>query len=153
MHPIIKEAIRYNNTISFLYYYSKGESERLIEPYFIVFKWSAWYVFGYCIQRQDFRLFKLNRLWELSCTNQKFEQRIIPQEKADLDRCFLDEFQVTILFDESVKYRLIDEYGVGCYLLQITVSFYFSWVLQTKNILLVGFWDLAIKRRCYHRKN
>ena len=30
-----------------------------------MFQWSAWYVFGYCMEREDFRLFKLNRLWNL----------------------------------------------------------------------------------------
>lgn len=47
----------------FDYYSEKGLSNRTIEPYFITFKWSSWYVFGYCRDRNSFRLFKLNRLW------------------------------------------------------------------------------------------
>jgi predicted DNA-binding transcriptional regulator YafY len=112
---LIRQAIRSCSLIKFLYYNSKGDSERVIEPYFLTFRWSAWYVFGYCLDREDFRLFKLNRLWELKCTGQSFIPRSIPEEKADMDNYFQDEIQVTLLFDESVKYRLIDEYGINCY--------------------------------------
>lgn len=112
---LIKEAIRNNTVISFRYYSSKGDAVRSIEPYYLTFRWSAWYIFGFCRQRKDFRLFKLNRLWELIDTIQKFDLRSIPEDKKDLDTYFSDDIKVTLLFDESVKYRLIDEYGTECY--------------------------------------
>ena len=58
----IRRAILGRQRIAFRYFYEKGESARAIEPYRLVFQWSAWYVFGYCMEREDFRLFKLNRL-------------------------------------------------------------------------------------------
>ncbi len=41
--------------ISFSYIYEKWESLRTIEPYQLIFKWSSWYVWGYCLKRQAFR--------------------------------------------------------------------------------------------------
>ena len=61
----IKRAMKESKCISFHYCYNKGEADKLIEPYLIVFKWSDWYVFGFCRQRQDFRMYKLRRLWAL----------------------------------------------------------------------------------------
>jgi predicted DNA-binding transcriptional regulator YafY len=138
---LIKNAIRENKRISFRYYSSKGDSLREIEPYYLTFQWSAWYVFGYCIERNDFRLFKLNRLWELTVTGKDFTPREIPEERKDLDNYFSDNIQITALFDESVKYRLIDEYGVesftvteeGKLLLRTSFTnkdFLVSWILS-----------------------
>ena len=61
----IKQAMKESKCITFHYCYNKGEADKLIEPYLIVFKWSDWYVFGFCKERQDFRMYKLRRLWDL----------------------------------------------------------------------------------------
>jgi predicted DNA-binding transcriptional regulator YafY len=62
---LIKSAIKEKKLVSFDYYSEKGLSDRTIEPYFIIFKWASWYVFGYCRKSSGFRLFKLNRLWRM----------------------------------------------------------------------------------------
>lgn len=115
---VIKEAILNNSLISFRYYSNKGDGVRTVEPYYLAFQWAGWYVFGYCIHRQDFRLFKLNRLWELRDTGTGFLPREIGEEQKDFNKYFRDELQVTLLFDPSVKYRIIDEYGVECFTVQ-----------------------------------
>ncbi len=43
----IKLAIRETQCITFHYCYNKSETDKLIEPYLIVFKWSDWYIFGF----------------------------------------------------------------------------------------------------------
>jgi predicted DNA-binding transcriptional regulator YafY len=58
----IKRAILGRRLIEFDYYYEKGESHRRIEPYIVIFQWTSWYVFGFCLDQQDWRLFKLLRL-------------------------------------------------------------------------------------------
>lgn len=143
---LIKAAIINNTRISFRYYSSKGDSIRTVEPYYLTFRWSAWYLFGYCREREDFRLFKLNRLWELMDTAQAFELRSIPEEKKDLDTYFSDDIQVTLLFDESVKYRLIDEYGVDCYTVTESGKLLLSLGFTNKEFLMgwiMGFGDKA----------
>ena len=62
---LIQRAIEEHHTIRFTYFSPKEESIRTVEPYYLVFHWSAWYVWGWCLVREDFRLFKLNRMTEL----------------------------------------------------------------------------------------
>nr|WP_279380763.1 WYL domain-containing protein [Mobilitalea sibirica] len=143
---MIKEAIHNNTIITFLYYSNKGDTKRIVEPYYLTFRWSAWYLFGYCLDRNDFRLFKLNRLWELSDTGTKYIVRNIPEDKKNLNECFTDELQVEILFDERVKYRLIDEYGVNCYTLTDSGKLLFQRSFTNKDFLVswvLGFGDMA----------
>ncbi len=76
----IKSAILERHIVSFQYFYKKGESIRHIEPYRLVFKWSSWYVFGYCLDREDFRLFKLNRLMGLRILDDTYMLRTLPKD-------------------------------------------------------------------------
>ena len=98
-----------------LHYYEKGEIHRCIEPYFIAFQWTAWYVFGFCLERQDWRLFKLARMWELKQCDESFTPREIPLEKRDFNAQFTDQLRLTALFDPSTKYQLIETYGLHCF--------------------------------------
>ena len=112
---IIKKAVREQRLIEFDYYYEKGITRRRIEPAFVIFQWTAWYVFGYCTLRKDFRIFKLQRLWDLRLCDEHFIQREIPPEKRDFDSQLPDSKKLVALFDPSVRYRLIEEYGLHCY--------------------------------------
>jgi len=108
---LIQTAIKAQEKIAFHYYYPKGEEDKVIEPYATVFQWSDWYVFGYCEARQDFRLYKLRRLWELQSTHEKFIPREVPEEKKRFGSHMTDDYFVTAIYDPSVKYRLVEEYG------------------------------------------
>lgn len=112
---IIKNAITNSRLIRFTYYSKKGEDIRIIEPYIITFKWTSWYVFGYCTQKEDFRMFKLNRLWDLEVIDEPFDKRTIPETRTDFDTHFTDENKFQVLFDSSVKYQLVEEYGKDCF--------------------------------------
>lgn len=111
----IKQAAIEKQIIAFDYYYEKGESRRQIEPYMVVFQWSSWYVFGFCLERMDWRMFKLNRLWNLTLSGIPFELREIPPEKRDFNNHFSEDIKLVALFDKSVKYQLIEAYGLDCY--------------------------------------
>jgi len=114
----ISLAISENRCVAFRYCYSKGEADKLIEPYLIVFKWSDWYVFGFCRERQDFRMYKLRRLWNLQITDEEYAIRNIPEEKRQFGSYLTDDYIVPAVYDPSVKYRLIEEYGHGCFIEQ-----------------------------------
>lgn len=124
----IKKAILVKRQISFQYYTNRGEKKRKIEPYRLIFQWSSWYVFGYCLERGAFRLFKLNRLWELSVLAEEFTIRDVPTEELNFGK-FLEEknLHLKALFSESEKSRLIDEYGVGCYSTSKNGELLFEW--------------------------
>ncbi len=112
---LLKRAIGQKRIVGFHYYYNKGEADKLIEPYLIVFKWSNWYVFGFCTEQQDFRMYKLNRIWNLHITEAGFILRQIPEQCTDFDSRIPDDYMITAVFDSSEKYRLIEEYGLECY--------------------------------------
>ena len=114
---LIKRAVFESRVIEFDYYYEKGESHRRIEPYFVIFQVSSWYVFGFCLERQDWRMFKLLRLWNLRFCDEPFTPREIPLERQDFGAWFAGdkEHKLVALFDPSVKYQLIETYGLDCY--------------------------------------
>jgi len=109
---LIKSAIKNNNIISFKYYAPNGESTRIVEPYHLIFQWSNWYVWGYCTARQDYRLFKLTRLFKLKDTGVKCEQRYAPPYKFERLWHLNGKITATVRFDASMKWRIIDEYGM-----------------------------------------
>ena len=112
---LIKTAVRERKRITFDYYYNKGFSQRDIEPSYVIFQWNSWYVFGFCTTRQDWRLFKLMRLWNLSLSEQQYEPRKVPDENQDFDACHTDDVKLTALFDDSERYKLIEAYGLDCF--------------------------------------
>jgi len=60
-------------------------------------------------------MYKLNRLWNLHITETEFIPRKIPDQNSSFDSQISDDYIITAIFDNSEKYRLIEEYGVGCY--------------------------------------
>jgi predicted DNA-binding transcriptional regulator YafY len=111
----IKQAVSAKRIIRFDYFYEKGESHRRIEPYIVIFQWTSWYVFGFCLERQDWRMFKLNRLWNLAQTEEPFTMRDIPAEKRDFNSHLSDDIKLVAIFDKSVKYQLIESYGMDSF--------------------------------------
>ena len=130
---LIRSAIQASRCISFHYYYEKGEADKLIEPCQIVFKWSDWYVFGFCRQRRDFHLYKLRRLWNLRITQEPFSPRDVPQEKRRFGSHMTDDYMVTAVYDPCVKYRLVEEYGPDCFTEQADGRLYAQWGFTTKE--------------------
>ena len=108
---IIKEAIEQHRLISFRYFSPSGESVRRIEPYHIIFQWSAWYVWGYCMKRKDYRMFKLTRMTELLMTDEICESRDIPVYTCDKLRHTRGDICAKVRFDKALKWRIIDEFG------------------------------------------
>ncbi|WP_341472406.1 YafY family protein [Clostridium rectalis] len=72
---LIRAAIDESKVIEFDYYCYSGESTRVVEPYLLVFQWSSWYIWGFCRNRKDFRLFKLNRLLNLRSIEEVYTKR------------------------------------------------------------------------------
>lgn len=112
---LLKNAIAAKVGVSFDYYDQNGEARRELEPYFIEFRWGSWYVFGWCRLRQAFRRFKLNRLWHLVQTADAFTSRPVPPELSSGELAFADEKRMTIRFDKAARFRLIEAYGLDCY--------------------------------------
>ena len=87
---------------------------RTIEPYDLLFQWASWYIWGWCEKREDFRLFKLNRLWNLEVLPNIFEPRPLPEPSFGPD--FSGEtLRLKAVFSPEQTHRLVEEYGLDCY--------------------------------------
>ena len=112
---LIQDAIELRRRISFDYYSPSGETKREIEPYYLIFKWAGWYVYGFCLLRKDFRLFKLNRMDGI-VHGEVFERRSeIPLPELSNEKVFSARGKVKAVFDPSMKWQLVEEYGVGSF--------------------------------------
>lgn len=112
---IIRMAIEQCRELKFKYYAPKGDSFRQIEPYYLIFRWSSWYVYGWCRKREDYRLFKLNRMDNLHISSEVFVKRIVSMPDLSDERIFPGNIQVKALFDPECKWRLVEEFGTGCF--------------------------------------
>ena len=111
----IQNAIADRRYLTFRYYAPSGESERKIEPYYLIFRWSSWYVWGWCCNREDFRLFKLNRMDRILETKQEFIPRETPMPELSNEKLFRANIKVKAVFEPEVKWRLIEEYGMDSF--------------------------------------
>lgn len=111
----IRTAIEEQQMLEFVYYAPGGESRRVIEPYYLLFRWGSWYVWGWCRSRQDYRLFKLNRIDQLQPTGRRFEKRSASLPDLRDERVFPGGIRVKALFEPGCKWRLVEEFGPGCF--------------------------------------
>ncbi|MDE7266316.1 MAG: YafY family transcriptional regulator [Lachnospiraceae bacterium] len=132
---LLHSAILSTKTVRFSYFAPKGESIRVIEPYHLIFQWSSWYVWGWCTKRQDFRLFKLNRMTNLQM-KESFEKRAVPLPDLSEKKIFPDTYQVKARIQPQFGWRLIEEYGPESFTRQSDGSLLFSaWFTDKVSIV------------------
>lgn len=112
---VIQSAIENRRLLEFRYYAPSGESSRTIEPYYLVFKWASWYVWGWCEAREDYRLFKLNRMDRVAETEKDFVCRNAPMPNLSNEKIFPGGIKVKALFSPDMKWRLVEEFGPHCF--------------------------------------
>ena len=111
---LIKKSMELGRMIEFSYYSPNGESIRAIEPYYLIFKWTGWYVWGFCLMREDYRLFKLNRMDKLK-TGESFKKREHGLPDLSNERIFHGELKAKVLFEPHCKWRLIEDFGIDSF--------------------------------------
>ncbi len=82
-------------------------SERVIQPLKLVYKAKAWYLKAFCTERQDFRLFKLNRILDLEILEEKFVRRPFPGQIGNSEG---DYHPIVLRFPKEMAYRVYDEF-------------------------------------------
>lgn len=112
---LIRAAIDVRKELLFTYYSPRGESVRHIEPYYLIFRWSSWYVWGWCKMREDFRLFKLNRMEDVRMSEEVFVRRKADVPDLNGERIFPGGIRVKALFEPECKWRLVEEFGTECF--------------------------------------
>lgn len=112
---VIQSAIESRHLLQFKYYAPSGESNRVIEPYYLVFQWSSWYIWGWCTSRENYRLFKLNRMDRIAETEKGFACRNAPMPDLSNEKIFQGRIKVKALFTPDMKWRLVEEFGPHCF--------------------------------------
>lgn len=138
---MIRNAIEEKRKLEFTYYSSKGEGVRQIEPYYLIFKWASWYVWAWCDMREDFRLFKLNRMEEVALGEDHFEGRECPLPDLSEMRMFSGGIEVKALFAPECKWKLVEEYGPGCYVEQEDGRLLFRSNFVNRDYMLTWFFS------------
>lgn len=134
---LLQEAIEERKLLTFRYYGPGGDSDRTIEPYYLVFKWSSWYVWGWCSMRKDFRMFKLNRMDALVKEETGFPPRgQVPMPNLSSQKIFPGEIKVKALFSGDSKWRLVEEFGLHCFTEQEDGTLLFTADFTDKEYLL-----------------
>lgn len=141
---VLQAAVEDRRKVKFNYYAPGGESRRSIEPYLLIFKWSSWYLWGYCCEKQDYRLFKLNRMTELKATEEQYEPRQILVPDLSAERVYPLEIDVEAVFEPDMKWRLVEEFGMESFTEQEDGRLKFSFGFADKGNLfgwLLSFGD------------
>ena len=107
----LKIAIINKNIISFSYNSSKGEKiNREVKPIRLLFKEQDWYLYAFCLLRNDFRYFKLSRMKDLEvlATNYEdnFENIVLKREIK-----YENTVNIKLKFNKSVAFRVYDEFN------------------------------------------
>ena len=107
---IIKEAIFQKRVISFCYFSGKGNKEkRNVRPIRLVFKSKSWYLYSFCLLRNDYRFFKLTRIKELEMLSETFTQDFTPT-KIEKQIQVENTVAVKLKFDRQAAFRVYDEF-------------------------------------------
>ncbi|MBO5889449.1 MAG: YafY family transcriptional regulator [Clostridia bacterium] len=105
-----------NKKVIHISYLSKNgvSSTREIEPHILILKQGLWYVYAYCLERGEFRLFKLGRIEKANDTGKTFERRSTENVKETLNTWYenLSVETVTLQVDKTAKADVEEWLGV-----------------------------------------
>ena len=144
----LKEAILNKNVVEFDYYSTSAKKmRRRMEPLQLWFKSKSWYVKGFCLLRQDVRLFKLTRMKNLTVTNESFRERKLTEKSPTAKEHPKRRTAVTVKLKilPEMAYRVYDEFDENQVIAQDDGNFMITttwpeddWVYGT--ILSFGEW-------------
>lgn len=109
---ILKNAIINNKIITFEYYSSKGEkTNRRIEPTKLSFKAKSWYLKGFCLTRNEYRTFKITRMFDVNLTEESYTKKHLDEELIEPEKNGMNNLiNLKLKFSSSVAYRIYDEF-------------------------------------------
>ncbi len=111
---LIKSAIFSHNVISFQYFSNNREStQRRVEPLKLVFKSKAWYLYAFCLMRNDYRFFKLTRIRDMEIQAEVYSREIPSTYSIGKRMDIQNTIAVTLKFDKDMAFRVYDEFAEG----------------------------------------
>lgn len=107
----IKNAIFSKNILSFRYFNNNGQiTDRRVQPIKLIFKSKDWYLYGFCLLKNDYRIFKLTRIKELEIQSETFSQNCITPA---IEKQIRNDSTITVKlkFDKRIAFRVFDEFA------------------------------------------
>jgi len=104
-----KTTILEQRIAEFDYYNRYGDKTfRRVEPIQLWFKTHSWYLKGFCLTKQDMRIYKLSRVKNLTITNENFAKRDLPptQEENPTQNTL-----VKLHIAPEMRYRIFDDFS------------------------------------------
>lgn len=107
----VKQAVLDRHIISFSYFNSKGVLvSRSVQPVKLIFKSGDWYLYGFCLLRNDHRFFKLTRMKDLIITEETFIRKIPDNPEIKTEIQSYDTVSVDLKFSPQAAFRVYDEF-------------------------------------------
>ena len=135
----IRNAILGKRILEILYCNTSGETtRRRIKPFKLIFKDKNWYLQAWCIRAEDYRLFKLSRIMELSLTGESFTETFPDAPPAEIVMPPTTAYQpTTLVFSPVVAYRVYDEFD------QTGIRKQADGTLQVSTVMPVDDWVIG----------
>ncbi len=131
-YQLLEKSISLTQTVIFDYHSTRLEiTRRQVEPMTLIFCWYSWYMFGFCLLRNDFRLFRISRIQNLKTGNKCFTRK-----QASFSR-FLDQLngsgqasmqQIILKFAPAVGILIKDYFRDA----EITRDEKGCWIIKTR---------------------
>lgn len=108
---LLKSAVLSHRMVEILYAGANGSRKRRkIMPLKLLCKTGNWYVKAYCTKRQDFRVFKISRIVEIT----ELAETFVPMEFPKGECGGKEELcEVVLQFSKEAAYRVYDEFDVS----------------------------------------
>lgn len=108
----LKNALIGRRALEIVYCSSSGETNRrVILPLKLIFKDKSWYLQAYCRMAQDYRLFKVNRITEMTTLEERFSD--LPDALPPIEAAppATPSFtQIRLRFSPAAAFRVYDEF-------------------------------------------
>lgn len=105
---MIKAAVIQHREIKIVYANTGSEKRgRIVQPLKLSYKSKEWYLKAFCLKKQDFRIFKLNRILEMELLERTFVPRPFLEPEERVQRRYP---QIVLLFSKEIAYRVYDEF-------------------------------------------
>ena len=109
---LLKTAILDRQVLSLTYCGTSGKtSQRQIHPLKLIYKDKHWYLQGYCLHAEDFRLFKVGRMLDIAATGETFTEEYasaLPPVEVQMPSCSTVRLKLRIA--RRLAFRVYDEF-------------------------------------------
>lgn len=108
----LKQAILEKRMLTFTYVDGYGkETQRKIYPVKLAFKSKAWYLQGYCLDKQDYRTFKVTRMANTGVTEEPIPDSLPTAPAIEPKEMNFDSLvTIKLKFSPQSAYRIYDEF-------------------------------------------